>query len=415
MGQSIHDAREGGTPPGGLLVLFPGALGDFLCALPAIIALRQAWCGPLRLIVRPPLGQLVQLPETRLLSMDRPEIANLFSVGAPLSPATHRLLGGADVVHSWTGDGVPGFEERLRQLGGARVALHPFRGMRRGEHAVDYYARCVGLAPASTSGFIVEDESALNYCLRKSLCGAQISHPANVVPPFEGGTSGGSHPQTSPSPPPSGTVDKLGAVSKPVLSPVQGGAVAGRSTVPSQGGGIGVAARLPGLRAWPALRQIEGSRVLVLHPGSGSPRKNWEGFDALAERWHARHGSLAVAVHGPAEDERGAPELRHARTVSGLSLPAVAALLRRCRLFVGNDGGIAHLAAAVGAPGIVLFGPSDPATWGPRSDSFEVLLAAPTCATCGPERFCAHRLSVDVVMDAVGAHPAMRNPLRPPA
>jgi len=255
--------------------------------------------------------------------MDRPELANLFGGTAPLAPDTLRLLGGDAVVHSWTGQGVPGFAQRLQQLGGGRVALHPFRGMRPGEHAIDYYARCVGLAPAGVAGVIAED-------------------------------------------------------------------VAG-------------------------LARIGGPPALVLHPGSGAQRKNWEGFDGLAERWHARHGSPALALCGPAEVERRAAALPHTRTASGLSLPTVAALLRRSRLFVGNDCGITHLAAAVGAAGIALFGPSDPATWGPRAQGLRVLRGAPTCPACDAERFCTHRLTVDAVLDAIEAHPAMRRAESPPA
>ncbi len=323
MVQSIQCARGGVARPHGVLVLFPGALGDLLCALPAIVALRRASSASMRLVVRPPLGELLQIPHTHVISMDRPELANLFSVNAPLAPATLRLLGGAEVVHSWTGDGVPDFDRRLQQLGAARVALHPFRGAGPGEHAIDYYARCVGLAPAGTADVIAEDAAAL--------------------------------------------------------------------------------------------ARVGGPPALVLHPGSGSRRKNWEGFDAVAERWQARHGAPALALHGPAEAERGVPALRHARTVGGLSLPAVAALLRGCRLFVGNDCGIAHLAAAVGAAGIALFGPSDPTTWSPRSISFQVLRGASSCATCGPERFCTHRLTVDAVLDAIDAHPATRTPAARPA
>ena len=45
------------------------------------------------------------------------------------------------------------------------------------------------------------------------------------------------------------------------------------------------------------------------------------------------------------------------------------------RLYVGNDSGITHLAAAVGAPVIALFGPTDPGIWGPRGSSVRIVRA----------------------------------------
>jgi len=49
-----------------------------------------------------------------------------------------------------------------------------------------------------------------------------------------------------------------------------------------------------------------------------------------------------------------------------LDLPLLAAVLSQCSLFIGNDSGITHLAAALGVPTIALFGPTDPYVWGPR-------------------------------------------------
>ena len=57
--------------------------------------------------------------------------------------------------------------------------------------------------------------------------------------------------------------------------------------------------------------------------------------------------------------EAGVPVLKD------LDLPTVAAVARLASAFVGNDSGVSHLAAAVGAPGVVIFGPTDPARWRP--------------------------------------------------
>jgi heptosyltransferase III len=59
----------------------------------------------------------------------------------------------------------------------------------------------------------------------------------------------------------------------------------------------------------------------------------------------------------------------------GLPLRALGALLARARLFVGNDSGVSHLAAAYGTPALSLFGPTDPALWAPRGPRARFLQA----------------------------------------
>jgi ADP-heptose:LPS heptosyltransferase len=57
-------------------------------------------------------------------------------------------------------------------------------------------------------------------------------------------------------------------------------------------------------------------------------------------------------------------------------------VLKRCALFVGNDNGPMHMAAALGVPVVALFGPSDPAEWGPRGGRAEVLYKGLDCRRC---------------------------------
>jgi len=116
---------------------------------------------------------------------------------------------------------------------------------------------------------------------------------------------------------------------------------------------------------------IDAERPIVVHPGSGSVAKNWplDRFAALAARL-AASGPLAWVI-GPAEEESGvvaalAGTTSGAVTWRGLPLADLASRLAGARLFVGNDSGVAHLAAAAGCPVVVLFGASDPAVWAPR-------------------------------------------------
>ena len=89
-------------------------------------------------------------------------------------------------------------------------------------------------------------------------------------------------------------------------------------------------------------------------------------------------------------------------------LAQVARVLSRCRLYLGNDSGLTHLAAAVGEPDVLgLFGPTDPRIWAPLGPRVRTLSApcpqAPCAAgrtiTC-PEPHCLRALSPETVLAA---------------
>jgi heptosyltransferase-3 len=125
-----------------------------------------------------------------------------------------------------------------------------------------------------------------------------------------------------------------------------------------------------------------GPPVLAIGPAANWRGKQWraERFAALAQRLMARSGPFRdgrVAVLAAAH-ERGqaAPVLaalpaeRCLDLVGRTDLLTAAAALRRCALFIGNDTGIMHIAAAMGTPTLGLFGPSLPehyAPWGTRT------------------------------------------------
>jgi ADP-heptose:LPS heptosyltransferase len=108
-------------------------------------------------------------------------------------------------------------------------------------------------------------------------------------------------------------------------------------------------------------------QFVLIHPGSGSPAKNWPvgNFVALANRL-AAIGRGVLTVVGAAE-ERLREQLATCRApvISSPSLAALAGLARLAGAYLGNDSGVSHLAAAAGAPSVVLFGPTDPARWRP--------------------------------------------------
>src|SRR5262249_49746523 len=130
----------------GALALFPGALGDFVCFLPALIALRQRYAGRLGLVAQSAFLPLVHITDLDTVSIDRRIVADLFASGAPPTDETVSRLGGFAAVHSWTGFGNADFAQRLSAISAGHVTVHRFRGMRTGEAAADYYARCIDAA-----------------------------------------------------------------------------------------------------------------------------------------------------------------------------------------------------------------------------------------------------------------------------
>jgi heptosyltransferase III len=137
--------------------------------------------------------------------------------------------------------------------------------------------------------------------------------------------------------------------------------------------------RLPPLRASASAR---GAAVLI-HPGAGSPRKRWpiERFRAVAAAVESE-GGRAEYVLGPADDDLR-PRLAGAAAVHRpQDTLALRRLLASARAYVGNDSGVSHLAAWLGVPSVVVFGPSDPVRWRPLGEHVEVVRPPLACAPC---------------------------------
>jgi lipopolysaccharide heptosyltransferase II len=156
------------------------------------------------------------------------------------------------------------------------------------------------------------------------------------------------------------------------------------------------------------------SKIALLHPASAFETKQWaaENFARVAEFLDGKGFSVA-AVAAPKEREvlerlrqnSGAPIL----ALTDLSLPEITALAARASVFVGNDSGIAHIAAAVGAPAVVVFGSSNIVHWRPWTDApNEIVYEAMPCQPCAgyfckefgkPE--CIRRVTVEMVQIAI--------------
>ena len=110
--------------------------------------------------------------------------------------------------------------------------------------------------------------------------------------------------------------------------------------------------------------------VVSIHVGSGGAHKRWpfDRFLALADRLLTVDGVRVLLLSGPAEEAgmtRSFPNPLICSVIPA-DLPALASMLRHSALYIGNDSGPTHLAAALGAPTIALFGPTDPRVWSPR-------------------------------------------------
>jgi ADP-heptose:LPS heptosyltransferase len=293
-------------------VLFPGALGDFICCLPALQVLAQT--AAVDVFARGEFAAIA--PEgITVRSLHRPEISILFTADGAVDGQARGFFTAYAAVHSFMGSGDAEFMRRLHAVTSERARVFPFRPSDHGRHQAEYYFACL-------------------------------------------------HGEDSP--------------------------------VPE----LQISLRLEGI-AWRedfwARHALYDRPVMVIAPGSGAREKNWDEdkFIALAEWWRHRTNGAVVVLNGPVEVERGvSARLRNVGVLAqGLNLARAAALLASADLYVGNDSGISHLAAASGVRSLALFGPSDPRQWAPRGAKVTVLSREEACSPCAVAtmKSCTHR------------------------
>jgi ADP-heptose:LPS heptosyltransferase len=130
-------------------------------------------------------------------------------------------------------------------------------------------------------------------------------------------------------------------------------------------------------------------RYVVIHPTAATPEKTWPApFFLELARYISQDLRLEpIFIGGPGED---LSRFQIWRTLGGAPLSEVARLLRDASLFVGNDSGPAHMAAAFGTPQLIFFGPSDEEIWSPWRTEAQVLKANPI-----------HRITTEQAIKAV--------------
>ena len=155
-------------------------------------------------------------------------------------------------------------------------------------------------------------------------------------------------------------------------------------------------------------------RFVAVHPGARWWFKGWpaDRFAGLIDYVQGKLGLKAALLGGSQEQEIATSILEHVETgrrslVGRLTLLELAALLRRAAVFVGNDSGPMHIAAAMGTPVVGLFGPSDPRVWGPAGQGHAIFYKGIDCRPCFPggcrrgEQNCMRLIAFDEVVPVV--------------
>jgi lipopolysaccharide heptosyltransferase I len=160
------------------------------------------------------------------------------------------------------------------------------------------------------------------------------------------------------------------------------------------------------------------SSFFVLHPGGGWISKCWppERYAALHQRLVERYGWRGIVSYGPGEEHLAVDIVRAAGKPApvaiSLSLGPLMALLRRAKFVVSADTGPLHLASALGAPVVGLYGPTDPARNGPYANAGMVIRNPRSCVTTYRRgtSYSAAMLSitVDQVLEAISRLPRLQ-------
>ena len=159
---------------------------------------------------------------------------------------------------------------------------------------------------------------------------------------------------------------------------------------------------------------VDRTRPLaILAPGSGWRGKNWlpERFGEVA-RWLREEKGFQVAWVGAKGEELLVPKNSENdfNWVGKTTLPLLAAVLENARLFIGNDGGLLHFAAALNVSTVSIFGPTSPGKWGPRGGCHVQIRKTGRCEgciywdyreNCRHDRACMRAVTVEDVCNVI--------------
>ena len=345
-----------------VLIIRSGAVGDLILTLPVLSALKQRYDGlsidmmgdPDRLSLLKHCGYV-----DKVLPIDDREFTPLFAPGGPSGPGgapsgsvprklpDHliRRLRSYDLMLSYVPDPDGVFAENLRRIASGPVLTGRSRPPAEDDRIHMTRVLMDALKPLGV-GTSVDTPS---IALRSSTAPADV----RILP---------SNPVTE-------DVRDL-----PLNSEIEDARNRPSSTAPKE-----VRNRPSSVETEEAQNRPSDENLIAIHPGSGGSAKCWpaERYVALIECL-VEGGYRPVVTFGPADDavrRRILPRIngRDVLIAEGLPLLEMADLYARCRAMIGNDSGMTHLAAATGTPVIALFGPTDPAVWGPRGKDVRIL------------------------------------------
>lgn len=156
------------------------------------------------------------------------------------------------------------------------------------------------------------------------------------------------------------------------------------------------------------------SKIALLHPAAAFDTKQWatENFARITE--YLREKSFEIVAVATKKEREILEKLRKLSKVSitafdDLTLPEITALAAKAEIFIGNDSGIAHIAAAVETPSIVIFGSSNRDHWRPWTDApNEIVYEKFDCQPCAgyfckqfPEPKCILSVKTESVIEAI--------------
>ena len=159
-------------------------------------------------------------------------------------------------------------------------------------------------------------------------------------------------------------------------------------------------------------RTRTGGRFAIVNPGAAWPNKRWhpERFGSLAARMQARHALPSIVIWGPGErelaDRVAAASQGAAFVAPATSIADLFALCSETALMVSGDTGPLHIAAAMRAPIVGIYGPTDPARNGPWSQDDVCVSRFAACGChhlrkCTQAQWCLEDVQVDEVARAV--------------
>ncbi len=174
------------TPRAGTLVVFPGALGDFVCFLPALRAIRDASEGPVTLLCKADLAGLARFDGiAEVWPLEGRAASWLFSPEP--SPEADALFGAFSAIRSFTGSGDPALERNVARWVGATGSVSPFRP-REAVHAAVHFLRAVGVETIAQPRISLEIPEPARAEARAHLREAVNNRPLLLVHPGSGGT-----------------------------------------------------------------------------------------------------------------------------------------------------------------------------------------------------------------------------------